>query len=249
MQAWATSISTGGVTTIPIRSWVGARPAKAENGSAGGGALYQASGSGRPMMSSTAAVSAMVLLTTPLEDRPSRLFGPLGTRLRLGLSPTRPQHDDGMRIDPPPSLACAIGAMPEATAAAAPPLDPPGVWSVFHGLRVTPSASLSVKDTAPNSGVAVLLNRTNPASSNRWTTSSLSARGSFEAPFEPWLVGQPATSFRSLIGIGTPWNGPSSSAGVEATASVARRAALRTRSSSRKQNAFSVGSRRSTRSR
>jgi len=89
-------------------------------------------------------MSATVRLTTPLDDSPSRPFGPLGTRLRLGFRPTRPQHDDGMRIDPPPSLACAIGAMPDATAAAAPPLDPPGVWSVFQGLRVTPSARLSV---------------------------------------------------------------------------------------------------------
>ena len=38
----------------------------------------------------------------------------------LGLSPTRPQHDAGMRIDPPPSLAWANGTIPDATAAAAP---------------------------------------------------------------------------------------------------------------------------------
>ena len=31
-----------------------------------------------------------------------------------------------MRIEPPPSLACANGTMPLATAAAEPPLDPPG---------------------------------------------------------------------------------------------------------------------------
>ena len=30
-----------------------------------------------------------------------------------------------MRIEPPPSLACAIGTMPAATAAAEPPLEPP----------------------------------------------------------------------------------------------------------------------------
>ena len=54
------------------------------------------------------------------------------------LSPTSPQHDAGMRIEPPPSEAWAIGTMPDATAAAAPPLDPPGTRSVFHGLRVGP---------------------------------------------------------------------------------------------------------------
>ena len=31
----------------------------------------------------------------------------------------------GIRIEPPPSLAPAIGTIPEATALAAPPLDPP----------------------------------------------------------------------------------------------------------------------------
>jgi hypothetical protein len=41
------------------------------------------------------------------------------------LSPTRPQELAGMRIEPPPSEACAIGTMPAATAAAEPPLDPP----------------------------------------------------------------------------------------------------------------------------
>ena len=32
----------------------------------------------------------------------------------------------GMRMDPPPSDVLAQGTMPEATAAADPPLDPPG---------------------------------------------------------------------------------------------------------------------------
>jgi hypothetical protein len=43
-----------------------------------------------------------------------------------------------MRVDPAPSLPSPMGPMPAATAAAAPPLDPPGVRSGFHGLRVTP---------------------------------------------------------------------------------------------------------------
>ena len=41
-----------------------------------------------------------------------------------------------MRIEPPPSLAVARGAMPDASAAAEPPLEPPGVRSRFQGLRV-----------------------------------------------------------------------------------------------------------------
>jgi hypothetical protein len=65
-------------------------------------------------------------------------------RPRLPFMPTRPQHDDGMRIDPPPSDAWATGAMPDATAAAAPPDEPPGVRVVSQGLRVMPWASDSV---------------------------------------------------------------------------------------------------------
>jgi hypothetical protein len=41
-------------------------------------------------------------------------------------------------MDPPPSLACAAGTMPAATAADAPPLDPPELCPSFHGLRVGP---------------------------------------------------------------------------------------------------------------
>ena len=42
--------------------------------------------------------------------------------------------------------------MPAATAAAAPPEDPPGVFAGFHGLRVTPVSGLSVTPFQPNSG-------------------------------------------------------------------------------------------------
>ena len=43
--------------------------------------------------------------------------------------------------------------MPAATAAAAPPLDPPGVCSGSHGFRVGPYASGSVTGRLPNSGL------------------------------------------------------------------------------------------------
>ena len=59
-------------------------------------------------------------------------------RPRAGLRPTRPQHAAGMRIEPPPSLAWAIGTMPDATAAAEPPEEPPVVRAVSHGLRAAP---------------------------------------------------------------------------------------------------------------
>ena len=43
-----------------------------------------------------------------------------------------------MRIEPPPSLAWAIGNIPAATADAAPPLEPPGERAGSHGLRLIP---------------------------------------------------------------------------------------------------------------
>ena len=84
--------------------------------------------------------------------------------------------------------------MPEATAAAAPPELPPGVRSVFHGLRVTPVRRHSVADTEPNSGVVVLPISTNPARRSRSTTSSSNVAGSSVTPSDPWPVTHPATS-------------------------------------------------------
>jgi hypothetical protein len=45
--------------------------------------------------------------------------------------------------------------MPEATAAALPPEEPPGVFFEFQGLRVMPVSGLSVTPFQPNSGVVV----------------------------------------------------------------------------------------------
>ncbi len=59
-----------------------------------------------------------------------------GTTPGPGLRPTTPQQAAGIRIDPPPSEPSASAAMPDARAAAPPPVDPPGVRPVSHGLRV-----------------------------------------------------------------------------------------------------------------
>ena len=61
-------------------------------------------------------------------------------RSRWVLRPNSPQQDAGMRIEPAPSEPSAAGTMPAATAAAEPPLEPPGVCSGFQGLRVIPYA-------------------------------------------------------------------------------------------------------------
>ena len=75
-------------------------------------------------------------------------------RPRVGFKPTVPQAAAGIRIDPPPSLACAIGTALDATADPAPPLEPPVERSVSHGLRVGLKALGSVVIINPNSGVA-----------------------------------------------------------------------------------------------
>ena len=86
------------------------------------------------------AASATVVAIAPFSDRPYQSVSPRshGTTPAPGLMPTSPAQAAGMRIEPMPSLPCAMGTMPEASAAADPPDDPPGVRSGAHGLRVTP---------------------------------------------------------------------------------------------------------------
>src|SRR4051812_49824216 len=81
-----------------------------------------------------------MLSTWPQENppQPSPRSGPSGLRARLGFNPNTPDAEAGMRIEPPPSLACATGGMRAATAPPAPPEEPPEECARFHGLRVGP---------------------------------------------------------------------------------------------------------------
>src|SRR3569832_2590641 len=95
-----------------------------------------APGAPSAITSSAAAVPRTLREITPSAEAPyqySPVAGPAETSPRDGFSPNRPQQAAGMRIAPPPSLPAAIGTTPEATAAAAPPLAPPGVCSTFQG--------------------------------------------------------------------------------------------------------------------
>ena len=65
-------------------------------------------------------------------------------RPRVGLSPTNPQHDAGIRIEPPPSEPCATGTRPAATAAAAPPEEPPAIRVRSHGVTAGGATAGSV---------------------------------------------------------------------------------------------------------
>src|SRR3954468_15479117 len=92
----------------------------------------------------------------------SRMFLSSGRRPLDGFSPTNPLQEAGIRIDPPPSLACAIGTTPAATKAPEPEDDAPAVWSGFHGLRTGPNRGCSAEALKPNSDSRVLPSGTRP---------------------------------------------------------------------------------------
>src|SRR4051794_40000275 len=120
-----------------------------------------------------------------------------GMRPYDGFIPNSPVNAAGMRVEPPPSDAVQNGTKPAATAAAEPPLDPPGVFETSQGLRVVPHALVWVKQTMPNSGAAVLPTGTAPAARRRATWAESPAIGG--RPFhnkDPCEVGMPAQSSR-----------------------------------------------------
>ena len=82
----------------------------------------------------------------PLVARPigSPYIGAPVIRPRVGLSPTIPQQLAGIRIDPPPSEPCASGTSPAETADADPPLEPPAISEVSHGVTAGGAPSGSV---------------------------------------------------------------------------------------------------------
>ena len=82
--------------------------------------------------------------------------GAFETRPREALKPSTPQHEPGMRSEPPPSEPCEIAHRPAASAAAAPPLEPPAFRERSHGVRQGPFRAESVNAVVPNSGVFVL---------------------------------------------------------------------------------------------
>ena len=122
-------------------------------------------GSGPCSASSARAVSRTLRLSTPSVEAPyqtSPMPGPTETRPREGRRPTRPQQAAGMRMEPPPSLPAAMGTMPAATAAAAPPLEPPGVRPRSQGLQARPCSAESLTALSASSGRLVLPKTTSP---------------------------------------------------------------------------------------
>src|SRR6185369_12024560 len=118
--------------------------------------------------------------------------------------PTSPLKLEGMRTEPPPSVPIASGPSPAATAAPAPPDEPPGVIAVFHGLRVTPCNGVSVTPLWPNSELVLCANTIAPASRSRATAGASSSDGVLSVILLPIEAGQPLTRTSSLIETGTP---------------------------------------------
>src|SRR5258708_12749373 len=166
------------------------------------------------------AASVTVLASGPNADIPNQcsLRPPgRGTSPGAGFNPNRPQQAAGILIEPPPSEPSARAAIPAATAAARPQVEPPGVRLRSHGLRVAAADAGSVNGQIASSGSCVLPMMTQPAARSRTTSSSSAAAGSGDVAAEPALVGSPATSTLSLIATGTPASGRSPRSSRSAT--------------------------------
>src|SRR5258706_8541043 len=120
-----------------MRSFVGGTSSSATYGRSCAGAVNGSPATMPATRSSTAAESRTLRATTCSHTRMlPPAIGAYDTRPRDGFNPNRPQQLAGMRIEPPPSLACAIGTMPVAVAHAEPPLEPPEPRVRSYGLRV-----------------------------------------------------------------------------------------------------------------
>ena len=90
------------------------------------------------MALSSSAQSSTVRAIGPAWSRlqASGISPALLTRPKVGLMPTVPQSEEGIRIDPPVSEPVAPRHIPADNAAPDPPLEPPGMWLSSHGLDV-----------------------------------------------------------------------------------------------------------------
>src|SRR6516225_10656493 len=137
-----------------MRNRPGSALSSSRNGRAGGGAQYGSPTSGPDVASSSAALSRTERVSACSAAPPaptSPYSGPSGLRARVGLRANKPHAEAGYRNEPPRSLPCANGTIPDATAAAEPPLDPLVESCGFHGLRAGPKSAGSQAGAIPNS--------------------------------------------------------------------------------------------------
>src|SRR5439155_443220 len=103
-----------------------------------------------------------------------------------------PQRDAGMRMEPPVSEPSAAGQNPAATAAADPPLDPPGVRDRSQGFRTDPAWGFALVTPYANSWRPVLPTITAPASRSRVMTGASSRAMVWKRLWATTGVGIPA---------------------------------------------------------
>src|SRR5260370_69705 len=154
---------------------------------------------------------AMPALGPVLERSPVSEGGQTGTLPNVAFRPTSPLKLDGMRTEPPPSVPMAIGPSPAATAAPAPPEEPPGVRSRFHGLRVMPFRGESVTPLWPYSELVLWAKTMAPASRSRATAGASASPSVLSLSFLPFEAAPPFAPTRSLIWTGTPPTAPTRS--------------------------------------
>ena len=109
---------------------------------------------------------------------------------------------------PPVSLPSDAAAKPAATAAALPPLDPPGTREMSCGFLVGPNAEFSVLEPIANSSRFVLPTITAPALRSFVTT--VASYGGFQPCkiFEEQVVSTPRVHMLSFKAMGTPASAP-----------------------------------------
>src|SRR5262245_1308057 len=103
-----------------------------------------------------------------------------------------------------------MGAYPAATAAADPPLEPPGTLDGSCGLRVGPNAEFSVDDPIANSSRLVFAIGTPPAASTRSTTVAVYGGRQPSRIRDEHVVATPRVHRLSFSATGTPARGPGS---------------------------------------
>jgi hypothetical protein len=135
-----------------------------------------------------------------------------GARPGEGLNPVIPQNEAGSLFEPPISDPVASIAVPAASAAAEPPLDPPGAYARCHGLRVTPHSLVQVTGAQQNSGVVVCACTMPPASMIRCTNGAVCEGTSPRNGGDPRVLGLPAIDASSFTATGSPSSGRASPA-------------------------------------
>src|SRR5579872_606081 len=107
------------------------------------------------------------------------------------MSPTTPQKAAGWRMEPPVSEPSAATERPAATAAADPPLEPPGTRERSRGLRTGPYAEFSLDEPMANSSQLSLPSTMAPAASSRDTAVHEYGGMKSSSIFDPAVVRTP----------------------------------------------------------